>query len=42
MRRRLRVDVVEGDQLIVFEDFRRGDLARDDFAEETTHGDMVT
>jgi hypothetical protein len=38
VHRRLRVDVVEGDQAIVLIDLRRGDLARDDLAEQAAHG----
>ena len=33
MQRRLRVDVVEGEHLVVFVDLRRGNLAGDDAAE---------
>ena len=44
MRRRLRVDVVEGDDFVVFIDFLRGDFARRDPAEKTaivTHARII-
>lgn len=33
-----RVDVVEGEDVVVFVDFFRGDFACDDFAENAVHG----
>jgi hypothetical protein len=39
---RLRVDVLEGDQLLVLVDDRPRDLARDDFAEETVSHEANT
>lgn len=34
MNGRLRLNIVEGEHMLVFEDFRRGNFAGDDFAED--------
>lgn len=38
MHRRLRADIVEGDDLIIFIQLARGDVSGDDLAEQTIHG----
>src|SRR5687768_5521135 len=41
VHRRLRVDVVEGEQLIVFVDLRRGNVTRNDLAEQAAHTSAI-